>query len=213
MNHDWQSISTKTFEILKGTGFYMQMYDKFGDETLKPTDATRLFATKKNSDVDIPKLKSYSILVTLNDDGTNSSLNIKTPTSTIIGAKNFLDIESVVSHLKNAVGLREDLLVHWSTFNQNIKLKGEEVNNVDRELTESTVPEIQQFAKFLNCYGEHTLRNLTESELSSDEARLAIRAYDGDRDEALKYLISIDHSWRRAWEADPQHVQSMINNL
>ena len=50
MNHNWDIIGDKIFGILRGRGYRLQMFDKGGDKTMDPHDATRFFATVPSHD-------------------------------------------------------------------------------------------------------------------------------------------------------------------
>lgn len=125
MNFNWPIIGDKIFGILKGTGFKLQMFDKFGDKTLDPHEATRFFATISSND---PKLKSISILLSIHDENANSHLDIKTPD--LDNEKDFEFIKKLKDNLKTNVGDREGLSVNWYKFDHTIKPKDEEINNI-----------------------------------------------------------------------------------
>lgn len=99
------------------------MFDSYGMKTIEPTDADRFFATKENTDSSRPDLDSYSFLVCINDD--MDTIDIKTPTAGRIGKENYDNIKQLVSYIKTAVGLREDILIHWATFNRIIRPRDE----------------------------------------------------------------------------------------
>ena len=216
MNHDWDNIGTKVFEILKGNGYHLQLFDKYGVTTLKPSKATRFFATIKNKDSKKSKISSYSILVSLDDKGSNSSINIKTPSSEIIGEQNYSNIERLVLYLRRAVGSREDLLVHWAAFNRIIKLKDDIINNVKQDpndLTETMTLEEQELHTFLNQYTVKNVFKLKESLIDASEVRDAISTYDGNITKALTYLISVNPAWRIAYEDDPKNALDTIKRM
>lgn len=125
MNFNWPIIGDKIFGILKGIGFKLQMFDKAGNKTLDPHEATRFFATTASND---PELKSYSILVTVHDENKDSHLDIKTPN--LKNMKDFDFVKKLKQNLQRNIGDREGLSVNWFKFDHTIKPKDEIMNNI-----------------------------------------------------------------------------------
>lgn len=125
MNFNWAVIGDKIFGILKGSGFKLQMFDKSGNKTLDPHEATRFFATIASND---PELKEYSILIGLHDENRDSHLDIKTPN--LKNEKDFDTIKQLKTSLQRNIGEREGLSVNWYKFDHAIKPKDDLVNNI-----------------------------------------------------------------------------------
>ena len=214
MNHDRDTSGTKLFEILKGSGYFLQMYDKYGVKTLKPSKANRFFATINNHDKAMKDLDNYSILVAVHDDGSTSSVSVKTPTSEVVGDKNFADIEQLVLYIRSAVGAREDLLVHWSSFNHTIKLKDEVVNNEEpNQLDETISVELLEFDAFMSQFDDLPPVRVDENRIDYEEVENALRTFDCDFNAVMSYLISIDSNWRSAYEDDPQNAMNTLKTI
>jgi hypothetical protein len=204
---DRSTISNKIFEILKGSGFYLQMFDDYGMKTIEPTDADRFFATKENTDLSRPDLDSYSFLVCIND--TMDSIDIKTPTAKKIGKENYADIKQLVSYIKTAVGLREDILVHWATFNRIIRPR-DEVRAKDKT---GKVLEEQELYAFLNQFTVESIFILKEDQIDSAAAKEALEIHNYDYDDTMSYLIAVDQMWRAKYESDPKAAFDLLKQL
>lgn len=125
MNFNWPIIGDKIFGILKGSGFRLQMFDKTGNKILDPHEATRFFASIKSHD---PKLKTYSILVTVHDENRNSHIDIKTPK--LRSKKDFDFVAKIKRSITTNIGEREGLSINWFVFNHTIKPRDETMNNI-----------------------------------------------------------------------------------
>ena len=77
MNYNWDIIGDKVFGILRGRGYRLQMFDKAGNKTMDPHEATRFFAAVPSQD---PSLKNFNILLSLHNEDSSSHMDIKTPT-------------------------------------------------------------------------------------------------------------------------------------
>ena len=125
MNHNWDIIGDKIFGILRGRGYRLQMFDKGGDKTMDPHDATRFFATIPSHD---PNLDSFNILISLHDEDTNSHMDIKTPD--LADDQDFNTVVKLKDSLQNNIGDRENLSVNWYKFDHDIDPKEDAVNNI-----------------------------------------------------------------------------------
>lgn len=125
MNYNWDIIGDKLFGILRGRGYRLQMFDKQGNKTMDPHEATRYFATVPSQD---PSLKNFSILLSLHDEDSSSHLDIKTPN--LSSDKDFDTVVNLKKSLENNIGDAEGLSINWYKFDHNIDPREDAVNNI-----------------------------------------------------------------------------------
>jgi len=125
MHYNWEIISDKLFGILKGSGYSLTMFDKTGKKIMDPHEATRFFATTKSND---PNLETFSILVSLHDENTDSHLDIKTPN--IKDDMDFEKVHALNKSLKKNIGEKEGLKINWYKFDHAIRAKDDAINNI-----------------------------------------------------------------------------------
>ena len=125
MNHNWDIIGDKIFGILRGNGYRVQMFDRGGDKTMDPHEATRYFVTIPSND---PALKNFNILISLHDEDTSSHMDIKTPD--LADDKDFNTVIKIKDSLQNNIGDREGLSVNWYKFDHDIDPREDAVNNI-----------------------------------------------------------------------------------
>ena len=125
MNHNWDIIGDKIFGILRGNGYRVQMFDRGGDKTMDPHEATRYFVTIPSND---PALKNFNILISLHDEDTSSHMDIKTPD--LADDKDFNNVIKIKDSLQNNIGDREGLSVNWYKFDHDIDPREDAVNNI-----------------------------------------------------------------------------------
>ena len=101
------------------------MFDKGGDKTMDPHDATRFFATIPSHD---PNLDSFNVLVSVHNEDTNSHLDIKSPN--LADDDDFNTVVKLKDSLQNNVGDREGLSVNWYKFDHDIDPRDDAVNNI-----------------------------------------------------------------------------------
>ena len=111
MNYNWDIIGDKVFGILRGRGYRLQMFDKTGNKTMDPHEATRFFATVPSQ---ATSLKNFNILLSLHNEDSSSHLDIKTPTLENDG--DFNTIINLKKSIENNVGDAEGLSINWYKF-------------------------------------------------------------------------------------------------
>ena len=126
MNYNWNIIGDKVFGILRGRGYRLQMFDKTGNKTMDPHEATRFFATVPSQD---PSLKNFNILLSLHNEDSSSHLDIKTPTLQNDG--DFNTIINLKKSMENNVGDAEGLSINWYKFDHDIDPREDAVNNIE----------------------------------------------------------------------------------
>jgi hypothetical protein len=135
MQHNWEIISDKVMNILKGSGYHLKMFNKEGNRVFSVEDEpTRFFATTQSHD---PNLKNYTILVTLHNDDTASHIDLKIP-----DLKNKQDFDRTYQlklHLQQTVGYDEGLSVNWYRFDHTIRPKDEAIHNIHESQDTSKV--------------------------------------------------------------------------
>lgn len=101
------------------------MFDKSGQKTMDPHEATRFLATVPSQDSEI---KNFRILVSVHDEDSSSHLDLKTP-----AIKNDADFETLVK-LKNSLqtnlGDNEGLSVNWYKFSHDINVADDSIYNI-----------------------------------------------------------------------------------
>jgi len=125
MGHNWSVVTDKIYGIVKGSCKKLTMYDKAGNETIDPDDATRFFGTLASHN---PKLDNFAILVALHDRGQYSYINIKTPN--LKDDVDFKKVHQIRNHIRKSVGQKEGIKVVWQVFDKEIDPKEEAVNNI-----------------------------------------------------------------------------------
>lgn len=126
MNYNWDIIGDKVFGILRGRGYRLQMFDKAGNKTMDPHEATRFFAAVPSQD---PELNKFNILLSLHNEDSSSHMDIKTPT-----LQNDADFNTVINlkkSLENNVGDAEGLSINWYKFDHDIDPREDAVNNIE----------------------------------------------------------------------------------
>ena len=130
MNYNWDIIGDKVFGILRGRGYRLQMFDKTGNKTMDPHEATRFFATVPSQ---APSLKNFNILLSLHNEDSSSHLDIKTPTLENDG--DFNTIINLKKSIENNVGDAEGLSINWYKFDHDIDPREDAVHNVEESKT------------------------------------------------------------------------------
>lgn len=125
MNYNWDIIGDKIFGILRGRGYRLQMFDKSGNKTMDPHEATRFFATVPSQD---PSLENFNILLSLHNEDSSSHMDIKTPTLQNDG--DFNTVINLKKSLENNVGDAEGLSINWYKFDHDIDPREDAVNNI-----------------------------------------------------------------------------------
>jgi len=126
MNYNWDIIGDKVFGILRGRGYRLQMFDKAGNKTMDPHEATRFFAAVPSQD---PSLKNFNILLSLHNEDSSSHMDIKTPTLQNDG--DFNTIINLKKSMENNVGDAEGLSINWYKFDHDIDPREDAVNNIE----------------------------------------------------------------------------------
>jgi len=121
----WNIVTDKVFNILKGSGYTVNMFDKTGQKTVDPEEATRFFATIKSHN---PEIKTYTILIALHDEDANSHIDIKTPK--ITDDADFEKTLQLKNHIQKTVGYDEGISINWYRFDHAINPKDESIHNV-----------------------------------------------------------------------------------
>ena len=130
MNYNWDIIGDKVFGILRGRGYRLQMFDKTGNKTMDPHEATRFFATVPSQ---ATSLKNFNILLSLHNEDSSSHLDIKTPTLENDG--DFNTIINLKKSIENNVGDAEGLSINWYKFDHDIDPREDAVHNVEESKT------------------------------------------------------------------------------
>lgn len=130
MNYNWDIIGDKLFGILRGRGYRLQMFDKEGNKTMDPHEATRYFATIPSKD---PSLKDFSILISLHDEDSSSHLDIKTPN--LPNDKDFDTVVNLKKSIENNIGDSEGLSINWYKFDHDIDPREDAINNIQENIS------------------------------------------------------------------------------
>lgn len=101
------------------------MFDKGGQKTLDPHDATRFLAKVPSHDTE---LKNFQVLLSLHDEDSSSHLDIKTPELT--NDDDFDDIIKLKKSIQINVGDNEGLSINWYKFSHDIDVRDDEIYNI-----------------------------------------------------------------------------------
>jgi hypothetical protein len=125
MSFNWSIIKNKLYGILKGSSKEVVMYDERGNRTIDPDEATRYFVTFRSDNKDV---EEFILLISINDDGQDSVINIKTPE--LKSNEDFTTVYAIRDHIRNAIGRKEGIKVNWQVFDHEIDPREEAVNNI-----------------------------------------------------------------------------------
>ena len=101
------------------------MFDKGGQKTLDPHEATRFLARVPSSD---SAIKDFQVLISLHDEDSSSHLDIKTPQ-----LKNDEDFDNIIKLKKSIqinIGDNEGLSINWYKFSHDIDVRDDEIYNI-----------------------------------------------------------------------------------
>jgi hypothetical protein len=125
MSFNWPIITEKLYGIIKGSSNALKMYDKVGNETIDPKNATRFFASFPSKD---PGLDSFTCLIALHDEGQTSFINLKTPELT--NEADFDKTYQLRNHIHKAISQKEGIKINWQIFDHAIDPREEAVHNI-----------------------------------------------------------------------------------
>jgi len=119
MTPDWNSITNDIFGILKGSGFKLKMFDEDNQPTFEIEKSRHFYAT--NTSPFDKKIKSYSVMVSCQDENANSHCDIQTPK--LHNPSDFNQLLSLRNYIQKNVGEKQGLSVNWYQFDHDIEPK------------------------------------------------------------------------------------------
>ena len=147
MTPDWTSVTQDIFGIIKGSGLKLKMFDEDMQPTFDVEKARQFYAT--DTDPADPDIKSFSMVISLHDDNTNSHCDIQTPK--LKNPKDFNKILSLRNYIQKNVGDRQGLSVNWYQFDHDITPREEPSLAESADISKPWGTTKSSFQKVGNC--------------------------------------------------------------